>query len=69
MAYWPEVFTDPDFEYQDTKQAQEEAKADAWLGWGLCLMRKEPPEGFGAGMVKILKAIGLEEFKKITPKR
>jgi hypothetical protein len=48
---WPEVFTNPSFEYGAKDERR--ALADALEGWGLCMCGAAVPEGFGKGMVKI----------------
>ena len=50
---WPEVFTNPDFEYDPSdKDHVAKALADGLSGWGNCVLGNIP-EGFGMGMVKI----------------
>lgn len=52
-AIWPEVFTDPDFEYDaDDPLHVGKAFADGLSGWACCI-HGDVPEGFGLGMAKI----------------
>ena len=48
---WPEVFTNPDFEYTGN-DAYRYAIADGLSGWG-CSYMETRPENFGQGMAKI----------------
>lgn len=55
---FPEVFTNPNFEYSDikhfdAKQTKRLACADGLMGWSLCMFGNKPPKTFGEGMVKI----------------
>ena len=70
-VWWPEVFTNPDFVYAETKDTKKQATADAYMGWANCLVgnKGEMPEGFGKGMVKIRQVIGHEEMTKTMPSR
>ena len=50
---WPEVFTNPYFEYDpNDKRHVALAIADGLAGWGYCVLG-DIPAGFGDGMVKI----------------
>ncbi len=56
---WPEVFTDEDFEYEDTPRKRLHAVADALTGWANCQLGiDKPPAQFGRGMVKIAGVVG-----------
>jgi hypothetical protein len=47
---WPDVFVTgvvPD------GTIEEEARADAYMGWGLCMAQAEIPENFGKGMAAL----------------
>ena len=55
---FPEIFTDPKFEYpKDTKQPHT-AVADGLSGWGCCFAGSKPPENFGKGMCEIAAITG-----------
>ena len=69
---WPEVFTNPDFEYAETKNAKKQAMADAYTGWANCTVLglcgpPSLPDNFGKGMVKIGNFIGTKELAKTYP--
>ena len=66
---WPEVFTNPDFQYGDTESDLILAICDGLTGWGNCHAGAPIPEGFGRGMVKIGVLTGAftpEELMKIA---
>lgn len=55
---WPEVFTNPDFEYDPKDELRaSSALADGLEGWACCALEKQP-DGFGNGMVKIGALLG-----------
>ena len=65
---WPEVFTDPGYDYQtkypgaEPEQVAQAALLHGLCGWGTCHLALRP-EGFGKGLLKIatvLKAAGLD---------
>jgi len=60
---WPEVFTNPDFEYDesDLEEAKKKACADGIVGWMLHNATKfpHPPENFNLGLSKIRKILGI----------
>ena len=70
-VWGPEVFTNPDFEYAETKDAKKRATADAYVGWANCLVGNKGgmPEGFGKGMAKVREIIGHKEMMKTMPAR
>jgi hypothetical protein len=53
---WPEVITNPDFEYTGEK-IKERAIADGLKAWA-CSRMERRPENFGFGIIKISKVIG-----------
>ncbi len=61
MTIWPEVFTNPDFEYGPDDKMQ--AVADGLAGWACCALGK-PPENFGQGMVRVGEATGVGALEK-----
>ncbi len=67
---WPEVFTNPDFEYEETPEGYKMAIVDGLTGWGMCHAGNSPPESFGRGMEKIQNRIGEiatpENLKKLA---
>jgi len=54
---WPDVFTDPDYEYAGDKQ-KDMAIADGLMGWGILMISNKRPDNFGLGMFKIDRIIG-----------
>jgi len=61
---WPEVFTNPDFEYDpNDKLHVGKALADGLSGWGACVLGNIP-HGFGDGMVKISMFAGCGTLAK-----
>jgi len=62
---WPEVFTNPNFEYPEGHDGKGEAIANGLMGWANCIITKdEIPKGFGEGMVKIFYRLGLSPTKE-----
>ena len=59
---WPQVFTDPDFEYgpDDAKRAV----ADGLSGWACCHAGDKYPKHFGTGMLKVGDATGVGAQEK-----
>ena len=60
---WPEVFTNPDFEYDESDLVKTKAKAcaDGIVGWMLHNATKfpHPPEHFNLGLSKIRIIVGV----------
>ena len=57
---WPEVITDPDFEYgPNTKESRAGACADGLNAWTCCVMERSP-ENFGLGLVKIMNYLEMK---------
>ena len=57
---WPEVITNPSFEFgPKTKESQAAACADGLMAWGCCVLEKSP-ENFGHGLVKIMHHLELQ---------
>lgn len=65
---WPEVFTNPDFEYPadlPEKKLHAAAMADALIGWGNCYICPPPP-AFGYGMIKCSAIVGQGQILPAT---
>ncbi len=59
-AKWPKVFTDDSFSYDGSEDSKKAACADGLVGWATCGMGNKPLQpGFGKGMVKIVKLLGI----------
>ena len=56
---WSEVFWNPDWEYPDTQEGKNTALCDGITAWGTCHAGGDIPVGFGAGMAKIGKVLGI----------
>lgn len=54
---WPKVFTDNKYVYHTGDETI--ACSDGLIGWAGCETGNKPPEGFGKGMVKIGKLLGI----------
>ena len=60
--FWPEVFTNPDFEYNPNHHGiEKDACIDGLLGWANCLISSKLPRRFGEGMWKIGKLLKIED--------
>ena len=65
---WPEVFIDPDsVTYFPMKGRCIDAEADLLVGKGNLLSGNYPPEKYGEGCVKIVKAIGVKRHLELMP--
>ena len=57
---WPEVITNPDFEYGPvTKESRMAACAHGLTAWAAATL-DEAPENFGYGMIKIATFLGMK---------
>lgn len=57
---WPEVITNPDFEYGPaTKESQMAACADGLSAWACCVL-EQAPKNFGYGIIKIGKHLEMK---------
>lgn len=68
---WPEVFTNPEFEYESDRpelETEGRAIADGLNGWGNCFCGGKPPSGFGDGMVKICRVTGSATLDELMAK-
>ena len=66
---WPEVFTNPGYNYSQFKKHDQKACAcaDGLEGWGNCIsgLADMPPNGqFGWALIKISKVLGISATKE-----
>lgn len=63
---WPDVFTDPDFEYTGSERDKKaRARLDLQIWKANCLMEKPDLEQFDRGMRKISALFTAEEFRRL----